>query len=70
MIKTQVKYVDIRNKTIYTMINLTNHISSDYRDCQTTHRNVFAPFHRNILEEEDRVGREKEKIELGERKRK
>ena len=30
--KTQVKYVDIRNKTIYTMTNLTNHISSDYRD--------------------------------------
>ena len=39
--KTQVKYVDIRNKTIYTMINLTNHISSDYRDCQTTLNQVM-----------------------------
>ena len=36
LIKTQAKYIDIRNKTIYTMINLTNHISNDYRDRQTT----------------------------------
>ena len=41
LIKTQVKYVDIRNKTIYTMINLTNHISNDYRDCQTTLNQVM-----------------------------